>query len=483
MKNIKKDIPAIAGLLLTTSLAVVSGGLVNPATSSILSGIGTAGSSIGAGLAANFIGKFSPEKMKRWLKDVHPGDLNHHIKKLFVKSVNEALYYIQVMFFDTDFSDTEKKEAKKLIKTLQKRLPNLLLKGNQIKLEELEVKHFLYEKEKEDDICNFIKQEFDTFGITEPFKSFLAQNLPAQIQLCFGEGLKAPSNRNAWIAFQRMLIEDIRTDIKNLKIEKSNFSEEQIAEIHKLTELLNNKKLVEVKIKNGIEESLKSIENKTNEIKILLEKINRQNRINHIIVYTLIVCLLAAGGFVAHKTVNQPFTATIQVVDWNNKTDNPEIYSNGGIISFDGKKEYDNELTTTNKGKFNLNLPASYKKQSVRVYFQPEEGYKYMKLDTTIVVYKNSTYYLKMYFEGIDKITCTVINAFPHEPFRDATVEINEEKCITDSTGTFTIILPVEKQKRVQKLTIKKDGYENFVINEFDMTINNTHILWDFSKK
>ena len=202
----------------------------------------------------------------------------------------------------------------------------------------------------------------------------------------------------------------------------------------------------------------------------------------------LLVIATFATLFGAYLTIKNeffgPFTATIQIVDWKNRIDNQEIYSNGGIVSFDGKKEYDNEITTTNKGKFNFNLPASYKKQSVRVYFHPKEDiYRYMKLDTTIIIHKNSTYYLKMYYKGIDEITRTVINKSSNEPFKDAIVEINGIIDTTDTNGVFTIRLPLVKQERYQKLTIKKDGYVDFVNNEFDMTNDNSHISWNFSKK
>jgi hypothetical protein len=275
---------------------------------------------------------------------VHPNDLNHSIKKLFVASIEEALYNISVLFSETDTSENEKKEAKLLIKTLQKQLPAMMMDEKQIQLNEPEIKQFLYEKSKEDIICNFIENQFDAFGITESFKSFLAQNLPSQLQLCFGEGLKDPANQHAWIAFQRMLIEEVKNDIKqivdtqqsikedlsDLKFEKSGFSEEQIAEVRELIKILNNKKLVEIKIKNGIDESLQSIENRANEIikittktqltvdelKTIVEKIKRQNRINHIIIIALAVCLFAVGFFIGYRAINQPFTATVQVYGW-----------------------------------------------------------------------------------------------------------------------------------------------------------------------
>ena len=205
MKSIQKDIPSIAGLVATTSLAVITGGLANPVLTNV-----------GASLAANFLTGFTPTRIKKWFVDIHPDDLNNHIKKLFVQSVSDALGKISILFSETQASDKEKTQAKILVKTLHQYLPDMFLFSKQIRLEELEVKKILYEKDKEKMICQFVENQFDKFGITDPFKSFLAKNLPSQIQLCFGENLKDPANQSAWIAFQRMLLEEIRNDVKKI---------------------------------------------------------------------------------------------------------------------------------------------------------------------------------------------------------------------------------------------------------------------------
>ena len=251
MKNIKKDIPAIARLLGTTAFALATGGM-----SGIVGGVMSSTlKHMASGVIAHFITDFTPDKINKWFKDVHPNDLNHHIKKLFVKSINEALDNIYVLFTETQASKKEKKEARQLINDLQKRLPDILLDSNQIQLDEAEIKHFLYDKDKEEAICRFIEDQFKELEISDLFKTVLSQNLPAQIQLCFGEGLKDPSNQDAWVAFQRMLTEEIRNDIKqiadtqqsikddlsDLKFEKSGFSEEQIGEIRQFVKILNNK--------------------------------------------------------------------------------------------------------------------------------------------------------------------------------------------------------------------------------------------------
>jgi hypothetical protein len=480
MKNIKKDIPAIVGLLATTSLAVVSGGLINPV-------LGNVGGSLGASLAANLITGFSPAKIKRWFIDVHPDKLNHHIKKLFIESVKEALSNVTVLFSETQATENEKRDAKQLIKTMQKRLPDMLLNNKQIRLDETEIEHFLCEKGKEDIICNFIENQCDIFGIVEPFKSFLANNLPAQIQLCFGEGLKNPENRNAWIAFQRMLMEEIRNDIKqiadtqqsikddlsDLKFEKSGFSEEQISEIRELVKILNNKKLIEVKITDGFNQSLKSIEDKANEIirittrtqltvdelKNIVEKIKRQNRTNHIIIYALAICFLVAGAFVVYELVNQPFTTTIQIYGWESEQHNP-LDGKGVIVLTLGDKTEKAEISRQGEVVFKGILPE-YNGKKVAAYITDTEGEPYYLSDSIIEIKKNGITKALVLLHGLEKLEGTVFDEISCEGLPDVSVTVAEITVITDEKGNFIIEIPIEKQRQEQEIEIRKEGYKS----------------------
>jgi len=495
MKNIKKEIPSIIGLLATASLAAVSGGLINPTATTIIKMLGSAGSGIGASLAANFLTGFTPDKIKKWFVDVHPNDLNHSIKMLFIQSVQEALNNISILFLETQASDDEKKQAKQLIKTLQKNLPNMFLNNNQIRLEEPEIKHFLYEKEKEELICNFIENQFDTFGITESFKSFLAQNLPIQIQLCFGEGLKAPANQNAWIAFQRMLTEEMRNDIKqiadtqqsikddlsDLKFEKSGFSEKQITEISQLVKILNDKKLVEVKIRNGVNQSLKSIENKANEIirittktqltvnelKIIIEKIKRQNRINHIIIYTLSVCLLVASAFVVYKLINQPFTATIQVYGWENEQHNP-LDGKGAIVLTLGDKTEKAEINRQGEAIFKSILPE-YNGKSITAHITDTENEPYYLTDSIIKIQKNNTTKVQILLRGLKKLEGQIFDETGINGLSGVKIFVAGKETTTNEWGHFSIEIPPNKLKRIQLVEVKKQGYEP-ESHYFDMT-------------
>jgi len=476
MKNIKKDITSILGFLASTSLTVVTGGLANPAITSL-----------GSSIAASFLTGITPAKMRKWFITEHPDKLNHSIKKLFIVSINEALNNINILFSETKNSDSEKKDAKKLIKNLQKNLPDILSNEKQLRLEEAEIKHFLYERDKEEEICRFVEEQFAGFGITEPFKSFLAENLSTQIQLCFGEGLKDPTNQNAWVAFQRMLTEEIRNDIKqiadtqqsikedlsDLKFKKSGFSKKQIDEIHELVKILSDKKLIEVKLRSGVDKSLKSIEDQANKIiqittetnitvaqlKINMEKIRRQNRMTHIIVFSLSGSLLIAGLFIAYKLLNQPFTATIQVYGWESQQHNP-LNGKGTLVLTLGDKTEKAEINRQGEAFFKGILPE-YNGKSVPAHITDTEGEPYYLPDSMINIQKNNTTKVLVLLQGLEKLEGAVYDNVSGEGLPDVSVTLAGIKTITDETGFFTLNIPIEKQQREQKIIISKEGYES----------------------
>jgi hypothetical protein len=475
MKYIKKDIPALAGLIATASIAVVSGGLINPTLTNI-----------GASLSANFISGITPQKLKKWFFGIHPDDLNHSIKRLFIESVKEALSNISVLFSETKVSKEELIQAKKLVRLLQKKLPEMLLDEKQIKLDEEEIKHFLYKSNKEETIFNFIENQFDAYGVAEPFKSFLARNIPAQLQLCFGEGLKEQGNQNAWIAFQRMLLEEIRNDIKqiadtqksikedltDLKFEKSGFSEEQREEIQQFIKMLSNKKSIEVKIREGVEKSLQSIENKANEIirittqtqitveelKSIVVKIKQQSSRSQIIIYSLAVCLFVTGVFIGYKFFEQPFTTTIQVYGWEGEPHNP-LNGKGALLLTFGDKNEKAEINRQGEAVFKGILPQ-YKGKQIAIQITDTEGEPYYLTDSLVTIQKNNITKVQVLLYGLEKLRGVVFDNVLGEGLPNVTVSVAEINTTTNEHGYFCIDIPVEKQQHEQKIVIYKEGYE-----------------------
>ena len=481
MKNIKKDTSLLAGLILSISSAVISNFLSAPPFP-LLSLIGSISSSI----SANFLYRLTPQKIKGWVGGTHPNDLNHNIKKLFIESIDDALSNIGILFSETNHSEEDKKNAKLLIKSQQKHLKKILSNGDKIQIGEIDVKQFLYDANE--DIVNFIEAQIGSFGIADPFKSFLSQNLPFQIQLCFGEGLKNPANNNAWIAFQRMLIEDIRSEIKqmadsqqsikedlsDLKFEKSGFSKEQILEIHQLVELLNNKKLISIKLNEGISQSLSLIEKKANEIiylttntnitvdqlKVLGENIERQNRITHTLIYFIVGIIFISSSYALFKYTNHPFTASIRIVDWKGEP-NASINNFGGKITiWLGNKEQPARTIADGNVQFS-DIPAKYKNKKVNIQFisSPEYESMYIK-DNEIILKRGESSDLKIYIKGIDSIHGYVRNDSTKEGIDRALVSVNGASTYTDSSGKYIIHIPIEKQEIKQIIRVEKENFE-----------------------
>ena len=476
MKNIKKEILILLGALGGFTLVTVTKGVAMPAVLTVLAGLG-------ATLSTEKIKKMSVSQIQSLFTKFHPNQLNHSIKKLFVQSVNDALYNINILFGETQATENEKKEAGQLIQMLQKHLPKMLLNSS-LQLDEPEIKSFLYEKDADDAICDYIKSEFASFGIAEPFQSFLAQNLSAQIQLCFGEELK--ENNTAWVAFQRMLIEEIRYDIKqiadtqqslkddlsDLKFEKSGFSEEQITEIREFIKLLNNKNLIEVKIRNGVNQSLKSIESKANEIiqiatknqltvvelKSIIEKNNRQNRINQIIIYSLALGLLIAGSCVAYFLVNKPFTAIVKVYGWEGEQHNP-LNEKGTIVLTLGDEIKKAEINLQNGEAVFRGILPKFNNTMVTAKITDVEEMPYYLCDSTIKIQRNDITKVQVLLRGLEKLEGQIVDNISGEGLFGATVSVVGIRTITDEQGYFCIEIPIEKQKLEQEIEIFKEGY------------------------
>ena len=315
----------------------------------------------------------------------------------------------------------------------------------------------------------------------------MATNLPAQIQLCFGEGLKDPANHNAWVDFQRMLMEEMRNDIKqvadvqqsikddlsDLKFTKSGFSKKQIDEIHELVSILNNKKLVEVKIKGGIDQSLQSIENKANEIirittetnltvsqlKVAVEKQNRQNKINQLIIISLAGCLLIASAFIGYKLLNQPFTATVQVYGWEGKQHNP-LDGKGMLVLTLGDKTEKAEISHQGEAIFK-DVPPQYKDKSVAVRIEDTENEPYYLTDSTIQIHKGKKSEIQVRLRGLERLQGIITDEFSEEGLPDVSVTVAGVTVKTDEKGKYNIDIPVEKQRLEQEIEVSKEGYKS----------------------
>jgi len=487
MKNIKKDIPSLLGLIGTTSLAFISTGVAAPAMLGIVGTLST-------GVASNLFTAINPDKIKKWFVNVHPDDLNHSIQKLFVQSVVDALGNINILYSESGATSQEKKEAKQLIKQLQKELPGQLLHSMRVKIDEPEVKHFLNSDTNQNEITNYILNSLPDSVDSDSFKSFLVAHLKPQIQLCFGEGLKDPSNNNAWVAFQRMLLEDIQGSIDRIEAGQqeikssiegmqtaSGLTDAQMREISQLKELLKDKKLITMQIDESISNSLQTIEQKENELikitthtdikvdqlKALTEKIHRQNRVTHIALLTGLVASCIVLFNVFYQSFNKPFTGTIQVYGWEGEQHNP-LEGKGTLVLEFGNKTEQAEINRSGEAVFKK-IDSRFNNQAIRVYLKDTEHKPYYLQAGTVHIKKNEVAKLMVLLEGLEKFEGYIYDeagfGIPGTQVSIAGLNVH-----TDDRGYFHIAIPQGKQKEYQSVEVLKTGYMPYRNNAMPMT-------------
>jgi hypothetical protein len=477
MKISKNDIHSLLGFIGTTSLAFVTGGVTTPALLSLVGGLSS-------GVASNLLSDLSPGKIKKWFVDVHPDNLNHHIKKLFVRSIGEALSNIQILYAESGASGQDKKEARRIIRKLQRELGTNMLDPTQIRLEEPEVKQFLYARSSDDAIVRYVQDRFNETGISASFGQFLARHLAPQIQLCFGEGLKNPANHETWVAFQRMLAEDlqeavnrieqtqqeIKTEISGLRQGTSGFTDKEMDEIRQLKEMLKDKTLIRMSINRSLTEALKNIEAKEDELirtttetnihvkelKSITQAIAKKQKQVTLVIYSTLTATCIAVGVLAFHLLNQPFTATIHVYGWEGRQHHP-LDGKGAIELRLGDKIERAGINRQGEAIFKKIFPE-YNRKLIPLSIVETGSDPYYFADSAILVRKNETSEIQVLLRGLDKLEGAVTDE-NGTGIGGAMVWVAGISAQTDARGRFAINIPIEKQKRHQEVEIRKEGY------------------------
>jgi hypothetical protein len=499
MKLVKSDITSLLGLLGTASLACVTGG-----SGTIIAGLAPLLSGVGSSVSASLLMGFG-SKMKHRLVDIHPNDMNHSIKKLFVRTVGDALENINILYAETSAASDEKKAAKRLIGKLRQKIEKDMPEAVHIKIDEPEVKRFLYERDgdgAEDGIVKFIINTFREAGASDSFGQFLSQHLAGQIQLCFGEGLKNPANHNAWVSFQRMLAEDLREqvniiaqgqqDIKSelaglrqgAQIQATALSPEELEGLCQLKEVLQNEKLFQVKFDQGFSDSLKAIEERENELirtttetninvkelKVMVRRIEAKQRTVAIAIYAVLAMVVTVVGGLIFFWGHQPFTATVHLHGWaelHSKME-PQFIRSGSKITLSGIGEA--EINQQGEVVFK-NVPSTYNGKKVSITITATENYPFYLPADSILLNKEVSE-VEVQIQGLDKLEGMVTNA-DGLGIVGATVLVAGISTVSDASGYFEIHIPFKQQQFSQEVRAAKEGYLPYFENDMPMAVEN----------
>ncbi|MHB8581254.1 MAG: tetratricopeptide repeat protein [Ignavibacteriaceae bacterium] len=190
---------------------------------------GTIGSSVMAGiginLATNIVHKGTSKLKEHWLTNTN-GILNHDIQRALLRAYIKALAQIQNEYFGLydELQENEKENSgaiRAFFKELTDQAEKSFLSSLERAITEKEVKEYLYNYPESaiDLLWERIGANDLLYTYNQYFKYFLRKNLLSKVQFYFAEELKTDNREcnKAWRAFQRMLLDGIQADVRDLK--------------------------------------------------------------------------------------------------------------------------------------------------------------------------------------------------------------------------------------------------------------------------
>lgn len=217
---------------------------------------GTIGASVMAGiglnLASNIVLGGASKLKEHWISDKN-GILNHDIQRALLRAYLKSLIRLEKQYFKKyDELQENEKESKGAIHAffdeLAKSAEECFLSSLEKAVKENEVKEYLFNSQETglNLLWNRIGATKLLFAYNQHFVNYLHDNLLYDIQFCFAEELKTDNREcnKAWRAFQRLLLEGIKDDIKSIKTGQENIT----ADLQKLeiieTEIIKIKNIV-----------------------------------------------------------------------------------------------------------------------------------------------------------------------------------------------------------------------------------------------
>jgi hypothetical protein len=394
---------------------------------------------------------------------------NENIQKLVFRSINQALESVEIAY---QKKNNDKKETNHQFEILRK-----TLKNHKDDLSKQFDDNFVLDKDENLAIKNFLLEKLKEKGCSEEFVDFFEQNFSKQLQHCFTKGLN--NYQDARKEFDQLCITEIRQNIKdiakeigsvkedlsNLKFDNSGLSKEDIAEFKKLVDLLNDRNRVTVIINDSIALTLKSIEEKANEILkttakidlnveqlLLLAKASERREKRLTILFSVVIAFVFCGGaIVAYFALNQSFNTTILVKDWKGDilkhTEN--IYLQFG---------YEKSLINADGEAIFTKIPSKFNNETVKITLIPPEYEPYYLLDSVVIISKKAVAEIRVSLKGLERLQGIVVDE-KGLGIADANVFVADISSKTNENGFFNVDIPLKKQKRTQEVEITKNAY------------------------
>lgn len=481
MKRAATSGALILGTLAHTSLSCLASGFTAETLLALATGI--SGSVLG-----DMLGRLSLEKVRHLLLGTHPNDLNHSVRKLFVASMGEALNNILILYADTGISKDEHSEAKKLIKALRKELlQSSQAEGNLGFLEDAHIRSFIASEYSAEGVAAYLQQQLDACDLPPKLRAFIVQHFPSQIQLCFGEGLKSPDHHEAWVAYQRLMSDELRQvvldiergqqeikqDLRDLKL-ATGLEPQLQEELRRLNEFLADDNKFALALDEALGLSLSRLEELANKLILIStktqhtvreirelqeEQLRRSKRLQYIVGGIALLVLLA-GIFIAQRALQTPFNLSIALHGWLGREHIP-LRGMGSLSLSVGDKLYKAHIDQQGRVLF-ADLPYTAEGQTARVRIDDTEGIPYYSCDSTILVQRGQTIFLPISIVGLDSIVGVIKDEYSQTPIPNASVLVAGTLEKTDSLGRFALYIPPSRQAEEQEIEVHRAGYVSY---------------------
>ena len=256
----KSQVVNLMEILAVGSMTAIGFAIGNPIATEAIKGIGL-------NLASNLVQSGSAKLKENWFSSVN-GILNHDVQQAFVRAFVEASNLLETEYFreNKDVGKSEKWAIEYLFGQFRQQSFEVFLISADSAISETDLKTCLYAGEQTAQAIIWSRIETLLATYSPDLKNFLRENLLKTVVFCFGEELKKDNEqgRRAWRAFQRLMLEGISSELKNL-----NAGQELIQrDLGKLNYIANDIQLLNHYVRHELIDSLGA------DLKIIKDKIS-----------------------------------------------------------------------------------------------------------------------------------------------------------------------------------------------------------------
>ena len=487
----KYSLAAASGSLMALGLSVAAN-----TEHGLLTGLVAIGGGIGTNLLSDVAKSVYHQFGKKYLQP-HPNEVNHDLHKTIQKALHQGLDNLFVLYKENHPDSDSLKKVMTFIRGIKD--TDLVIPSDDPGYN-LQIKEYLYDAPDATTgrIIYRLGLDLEKLDLPASFLSFFQENITAQVRLCFAEALKDKDNHPAWVAFQKMMLEDIEggieailqsqqrleTDLASLKAQGPPGTKEpsrspKPAELRKILQELKRPANLEIQLNKALDNYLADIRQELKAIKsISLETRNEVKHLRYdlhtqridwvsgkmVLTYAIIGCLVIAIFANHYYWLQQPFSVTVAVHGPKGLND-LVLQNKGQILVTYGDKQEKAPINGDGQAYFKQ-IPGKYRNQPItaKVVDIDAEPYRQICDTCTLLLQPGALLDIPLRTNKLDKIRGIVLDE-KGNPLAGARILVQDLETRSDLSGMFIIDIPANKQQRLQSITVIKPGYQTELYN------------------